>query len=213
MTVTDLKPGTRGRKEVYIDEEYVFSMYPSELRAHPLKTGEDISPEYFDEIVKKVILKRGKKRAMMLLQKQDRTISDITAKLKKGGYTDLVIPDIIEFLRSYHYVDDVRYARNFISFYADQYSSTRLRQKLMTRGVSRENIDRAFAESDDQIDFEKNDRLLMVKELDKKLKTLHGERPDDRDWNRFTGYLLRHGFPSSAVYSLIRQKRNEYDDM
>ena len=106
MTVTDIVPLDNKRSKVYVDGEFAFILYRGEIRNYRLRTGEEISSPVFDEINNSLIPKRAKKRAMNLLQKRDYTEYKLREKLKEGFYTDEIIDDTIEYLKSYRYLDD-----------------------------------------------------------------------------------------------------------
>ena len=62
-------------------------------------------------------LTRAKKRALYLLTDQDRTEKQLREKLEKTGYSGQVIEETIEYVRSFGYIDDLRYSVRYIEYY------------------------------------------------------------------------------------------------
>ena len=102
MIVSSIEPFDNKRSKIFIDGEFAFVLYKGEIRDYHIKTGEEISSPVLNEITNEVIPKRAKKRAMNLLQKRDYTEYKLTEKLREGLYSDEVIAETIEFLKSYH---------------------------------------------------------------------------------------------------------------
>ena len=60
------------------------------------------SEEKNDELLK------AKKRAMLILQHNDRTEWELTDKLSKAGFSDEAVNEAVEYVRSSQYIDDER---------------------------------------------------------------------------------------------------------
>ena len=103
------------------------------------------SEEKNDELLK------AKKRAMLILQHNDRTEWELTDKLSKAGFSDEAVNEAVEYVRSFHYIDDERYAKRFVEIYHENRSIKRLRQDLYKRHVSEQYIELAL----ENIDYEK----------------------------------------------------------
>ncbi|MBE5950309.1 MAG: regulatory protein RecX [Lachnospiraceae bacterium] len=86
------------------------------------------------------LLKRGKKRAMHLLEKKDYSRKELNDKLVKGEYPEEIIAEIFTYLDSFHYLDDLRVAGNFIRNRKEQKSKRELEYLLKQKGISEEDI-------------------------------------------------------------------------
>ena len=94
----------------------------------------------------------AKKKAMSLLKYMDRTEWQLRDKLSLKGFSEGAIEEAIEYVKSFHYLDDYRYAVHFVEFHHEQRSRQRLRQDLYQRHVPEEYIDLAIenvCENDD----------------------------------------------------------------
>ena len=71
--------------------------------------------------------------------------------------------------------------------------------ELRRKGVSQEDIDQAFSETE-----EDTDPRETIRELIRKKK--RGEGPiDEKERNRLYGFLMRRGFSSSDILSVLRE--------
>ena len=83
---------------------------------------------------------------MYLLQRQERTEKQLRDKLQQSGYPMECIEQAISYVKSYHYIDDYRYASVYIRYHQEKESRQKLVFKLIMRGINREVIERALEE-------------------------------------------------------------------
>jgi regulatory protein len=136
MIVTGIEEQTKTKFKVYLDGTFAFVLYKGELKRFGIKQGEDLTQENYEKIQNEVLLKRAKKRAMHLLEDMDRTESALRKKLKAGQYPENAISGAIEYVRSFGYLDDARYAENFVMSRKDSKSKREIKALLSQKGVS-----------------------------------------------------------------------------
>lgn len=86
----------------------------------------------------------AKKKAMRLLEYQDRTEKQLRDKLKEQDFSEEDIVEAITYVKSYHYLDDARYAAHFVSSRREEKSRYEIREELKKRGVSEDLISAAL---------------------------------------------------------------------
>ena len=97
-------------------------------------------------------LLEAKKKAMSLLKYMDRTEWQLRDKLAAKGFSEEAVEGAVDYLKSFHYLDDYRYAVHFVELHYEQRSRQRMRQDLYQRHVPEEYIDLALesiCENDD----------------------------------------------------------------
>lgn len=129
---------------------------------------------------------QARKKAMSLLQHMDRTEWELRDKLEKKEFSREAIDDAIEYVRSFHYIDDLRYATRFVEIYREQRSIQRMKQDLYKRHVPEEYIDIAL----DAID---RDDSAALKEAVRKLTKGEKEYPYEEK-QKMAAKLYRKGF-------------------
>lgn len=196
MIVTQLLPLDKKRIKVYIDGEYAFLLYKGEAHNFHIQEGQELSESVYSEIVEQLLPKRATKRAMNLLQKKDYTEYKLRQKLSEGGYSQDCIDAALEYVKSYNYVNDERYARDYISYYIELRSKNRIVQDLSNKGISKEIfgpiLEEMYEELGGDIELEQAVELLRKKKYD----------PENSDFNekrRLMAFLSRKGFTTSVI--------------
>ena len=115
MYITDIVQHNKNKYKIYVDYEFAFVLYKGELRQYHLREGETIREEDYREIMEEVLPKRAKLYCMNLLQSREYTESQLRAKLTQGLYPKEIIDQAIAYISSYHYIDDLRYAEDYIT--------------------------------------------------------------------------------------------------
>lgn len=144
--------------------------------------------------------KRAAKKAMDLLLQQDRTAKNIRDRLYRAGFSEKASDYAIQYVSHFDYVNDLRYAQNYISFHQTGRSRKELRYKLMERGVPQEIVAEAFLEYEEEAEYE-----ALRRQLGKRLK---GQRLSDMDVpakNKITAYFARKGYPLSVVRAVLEE--------
>ena len=101
MIVTGITAITKSRSKVFLDGEFAFVLYKGELRRFHLQEGSEISQRAYEEIMKEVLPKRAKLRAMNLLTKKDYTTAKLREKLMEGGYPEMIIQEALDYVASW----------------------------------------------------------------------------------------------------------------
>ena len=146
MIVTDIVELSKSRSRVYLDGEFAFVLYKGELRLYHIEKDAELAEEEYEEIVETVLPKRAKKRCLMLLQKKDYTEEELRRKLRAGEYPQDSIDEAIDYVKGYHYVDDYRYCKSYISCYGDKCSRQQILSRLLAKGVDKNCILEAYEE-------------------------------------------------------------------
>ena len=97
-------------------------------------------------------LLEAKKKAMSLLKYMDRTEWQLRDKLAAKGFSEEAVEGAVDYVKSFHYLDDYRYAVHFVELHYEQRSRQRMRPDLYQRHVPEEYIDLALesiCENDD----------------------------------------------------------------
>ena len=202
MIVTKLEEYTKTKYRVFLDNEFAFVLYKGELSRYRIKEGSELSDEIYEQIMDKVIFKRAKLRAMHLLEAMDRTEAGLRDKLKTGGYPEEAVDHALAYVKSFGYINDFRYAVNFIDNRKESKSRRQIYALLSGKGIDRDTMDQAFEEC-----YEPGDEKEAVLKLIRK-KKINPDEASPEELQRLYGYLARKGFR----YDDIRQVIQDYDE-
>ncbi len=196
MIVTQLTDMGKGRYKVYIEERPAFALYRGELNRLGIREGEEITQECLREIREEILPLRAKKRAMNLLQKREYTAAALREKLRDGDYPEMCIEEALAYVQSYGYVDDLRYARDFIVYNLDRKSRMRIEQDLMRKGIRKDMIRSLFEELEEE--GTKQNEMAMIQRLLEK-KKYDAKMADGQEKQRMYAFLYRKGFHAEAI--------------
>ena len=202
MIITQISEASKSRCRIYIDGQFAFALYKGELRKFHLKEGQEFPPDHYREITEEVLPKRAKLRCMNLLQSRDYTRKQLEDKLLQGEYPQECIEAAIAYVESYGYLDDLRYAKDFIEYHIDSRSRGRMEMDLMRKGIGRDLIRQAFEELD-ELGVEQ-DEAAMIRELLSK-KQYCAEKATSQEQQRLYGFLYRRGFHADAIARELSQ--------
>ncbi|MDE7200088.1 MAG: recombination regulator RecX [Lachnospiraceae bacterium] len=196
MIVTQISGITKGRCRIYIEEKPAFVLYKGEMKRLGIREGEPLPEESLREIQEEILPGRAKRRAMNLLQSRDYTESGLREKLRSGDYPEDCIEEALAYVKSYGYVDDRRYAEDFISYNLDRKSRTRMEQDLLRKGISKDMICAAFEALDEQ--GTRQDEGAMIRSLLEK-KKYDPKTATRQEKQRMYAFLYRRGFHCEAI--------------
>ena len=180
MLVTQVTELSKSRSKVYIDQEFAFVLYKGELRLYHIKEGEELRTEDYRTIMQEVLPKRAKLRAMNLLQGREYTTSQLRTKLQQGYYPPEIIEQAIEYVAGFHYIDDLRYAVDYITYHENSRSRRRIEQDLQGKGISSATIEEAWQNWREN--GGKQDEQSMIRELQRKKQTGKNDRKYTHFW-------------------------------
>ena len=172
-------------------------LYKGEARRFCLAPEGSVSKNDYEQIMHEVLGKRAKKRALHVLAQMDRTEAGLREKLETGGYPAECIEEAISYVKRFHYLDDARYAQNYVRYKGEKMSRMQIKQKLSAKGISREIIDLALEEQ------YQGDETLQIRKLLEK-RGYSRENCEQKEFQRTYQFLMRRGFRSSDVLSAMK---------
>lgn len=206
MDVTKIENVTASKFKVFLDEEFAFVLYKGELSRFGIKENEQLSTEDYEKIKKEIVIKRAKKRILHLLEQMSRSEQQIRIKLKQNYYTEEVIDIAVEYAKSFSYIDDENYARNYAQWKMSQKSRKEIYFGLSAKGIEREIIDNVleglYQGCDEEVLIKK---LILKKKYD--LNNL-----DRKDLQKLNGYLMRKGFSYGQIRDVLERIACEIDE-
>ncbi len=142
--------------------------------------------------------KRAKHRALYLLERCDRTEQELRTKLNQN-YEPEVVDEAIAYVKQFHYIDDKRYAVNYLNSRGRVKSRRQVEQELLyKKGISKDILEEARQEVEPQ------DERQMIRHWMEK-KGMDPQTATQEEVRRFYLFLMRRGFRSEDV---LRELKN-----
>lgn len=196
MTVTAIREVTKSRVLVSVDETFAFVLYKGELRSYGLKEGQEITEESYRDIMENLLPRRAKLRAMNLLKSRSYTEKQLYDKLKAGDYPEEIIEQALDYVRSYHYIDDRQYAEDYIEYHKESRSRSRILRDLVQKGISAELAGEIYEEKagEDRTELEKEQILALMRK-----KNFSPNEATFEEKQKFSALLYRKGFQIDTI--------------
>ncbi len=138
------------------------------------------------------LAKRAKHRALYILERGDRTEQELRSKLGRN-YEPEIVEEAIAYVRQYHYIDDKRYAANYLDSRGKQKSRRQVEQELLyKKGISKDVLEEVFSEAEPQ-----DERELIRRWMEK--KQFVPQTATQEELRRFYLFLARRGFQSEDI--------------
>jgi len=198
--VTEIEQLCKSRYKVSIDGSFRFVLYRNELKTYRIKEGESIPVETIEQILTAALPKRAKLRCMNLLKSRAYTEYQIREKLRQGFYPETVIEEAVAYIKSFHYIDDERYAENYILYYSESKSRGRIEADLLKKGIDRELIRKAYEKEMAEEDLPEEKSLIQTI-LEK--KHYDSESADYEMKQKMAAFLFRRGFSSDCIWEML----------
>lgn len=142
-------------------------------------------------------------RAVNLLTYKPRSISEMRERLLEKLWTnEEIVDEVIEKLKKYGYLDDIKFAKDFAASKVRQkpIGKKRLRMDLVKKKLDKETIDKALEETFDETPEDE----IIDRAIAKRLR-IKGKPIDQNDKKKFLDHLLRLGFS----YDIVRDKMRD----
>lgn len=197
MLITQISEVDKKRMMIHTEEGVTFVLYKGEIRRFDLKEGQELANEVYEEIRTDILIKRARKRAMFLLEKMDRTESQLRNKLRQGFYGEDLIDDAVAYVKKYHYIDDNRYAQTYVRYQKERKSKRQIKMDLMQKGVDREMIEQAI-----EMEYgAESEQELIMKWVEKRKYKIGNS--DVKEKQKMYQFLMRKGFRSEDILHIL----------
>lgn len=198
MYVTKIEPVTKTRYKVFLDGQFAFVLYKSELSRYHIVQDAEVGKDTISHILGEIVLKRAKLRAMHLLTDMDRTESQLRTKLKQSLYPDEIVNQVMDYVKSFGYIEDGNYARRFVDGRKGVKSRKEIYAALCQKGVPKDTIERVMEECyEDEGEQEAIRRILQKKKF-------CAEQATEPERTKIYSYLMRKGFRYEDIRQVIQ---------
>ncbi len=152
-----------------------------ELSKFGISEDTELSNELYDKINNDIQYPRAYEKAVDRLAATDKTVYEIQKKLEAYGFSQMIIDRAVAELKRRHFIDDKRYAQNFILSKSNTKSINEICYILKTKGISKELIDEITEE--DEYSDDKAVRAIIIKKMKNKDLT------DKNELRKLTAYV------------------------
>lgn len=152
MIISQIVELDRKKYVVYIDGEEAFTLQKHEIVKFKLQPDTVLTEEKYEEIMAS-LNKKAKLKAMEYLKQSDKSELELRTKLKRAFFPESCIQVAIDYVKQYGYINDIKYAENYIYSHKNNKSKQALEFELRKKGIS-EDIIRNCMEEEYSLEME-----------------------------------------------------------
>jgi len=200
ITAITVQKKSPNRVNIYLDGEFAFGL--ARITAAWLKTGDELSDDKIAKLQDEDSRERAYQQAMLFLSYRARSLKEIRQNLKKHEYSEGVIEDTLERLRTAGLANDNEFARAWV----ENRNTFRPRSKkalaieLRQKGLDDEAIQASLSNVDEET-------LAYETGLKRANRLTALERSEFR--KKLSEFLIRRGFSYSVVATVVSRIWNE----
>jgi len=206
ITAIEAQKNRRGRVSVFLDGDFTFSLSLAVADEARLHQGQTLSPLDIEKLRNAEQSEGSLDKALRYLSPRPRSEVEIKNRLRRSGFSDEIIQQVLTKLREQGLADDTAFAR----FWREDRERFRPRSRrllaleLRQKGVSQETINEAIAGVDDE--------LNAYQAAQKKARAL--EALDRLSFGKILGtFLQRRGFGYEVINHTINRLWQENVDL
>jgi len=175
---------TAGRYNIFINDKYSFSLDEAQLVKLGLKKGQEFSGDELAKLKDESDFGKNYIRAVDLISRRFRSEKEIRDYAWRKNWTKENIEKVIARLNERNYLDDEKFAKNFVSSRANlrNFSKRKMELELMKKGINQDIRERVLAENEDFDEADSLKRLIAKK------------RSHYENDQKLIAYLARQGF-------------------
>ena len=197
MTVTEIAPRGKTASQVSTDADFSFRIKNRDLRGLGLSVGAEIPEEMFRQVLLPLLDEYALRRAADLLKDRDYTERELRRKLEESGSPEICVDSVLEWAKEHRYIDDRRYAENYVSWHSAGKSRRRILSELLLKGIGQELAERLLSEMPPD---EESQILLLLRK-----KHYDPESRDPAERRRIASFLSRRGYSWSEIESAMKK--------
>lgn len=203
ISKVEVQKNHKDRVNIFVDDEYYSSMFLDTAVKYGIKKDLEINDEEFQKYLIESEQNLAFNKAFNYLNTTFKTAKQMRDYLNKKGYDSVIIDNVINKLKDYNYLDDKKFAEIYINSFKTKYGKNMLKNKLLSKGVSKNIIDELLN------DFESKETIIE-KLLIKKI----GNKPITYDLlTKCSRFLSSRGFGFDEINYAIRKYKDKLSNV
>ena len=196
--ITKIEVGKRNKERVniYIDEEYAFSISAELIYKENIKVKDKIDVDSLKKLADEDNYIKCKNTALKTIERTYKSEKELSQKLALKGYDDHIINRTINFMKEYNLLNDNNYATMYVKDKSRNIGKKKIKYSLLQKGIDEEIIE-------SELEKINNDEVkAIVYEMALKKYKVFSKRENDN--YKLTQKLYRFLMGKGYDYDLIK---------
>lgn len=210
MLVTQLTPKGKSQTIVEIDYDQTIVLPNKKLLLYDIRENAELSADVW-EVLLKDLQSDALKKCGSLLKDMDYTEQGLALRLQRSGYPDSIVQEVIKWMKEAGYLDDRRYAENYLHCHMQDRSRFRMRMELREKGIPDSVLDEVYnaweMELADEIDAAETGQIRAIMRK-------RGYQPDAADLlqqQKMISFLQNKGYSSDIIRTAMAGAQGDED--
>jgi regulatory protein len=202
ITMVEEQKRSKHRYNIYINEEYAFSVHEDLIVKFRLLKGTVVTEALREEMMSEEEFQAAYRTALKYIGRAMKTAKEVKDKLKLKGYEEDIVSKVVALMNEERFIDDDFYASALAKqrLHSNKKGPLWIKRELSQKGVSKSLVEQALTQ------FDAEDEKLQASALAlKRWPQTKGEWP--ARVHKISSLLHRRGFTSEAVRYAIDQLR------
>ena len=201
ITKIEVQKKNKERVNLFLDEEYAFSLSMELVYKEGLKKNQEIDSKRLEFLADEESIIRCKNSALKTIERNFKTEKEVIEKLREKGYGENAINKSIEFLKEYNFINDINYTKAYIKDKLNSFGSQKIKYNLIQKGIAKEIVEEALDDSNK--DNERNTAFNLAK---KKLDVIKKKESDNyKISGKLYRYLMSRGYGYDIVNEVVKE--------
>lgn len=205
ITKLEFQKRNKERVNVFLDEEYAFSISAELIYKEGIKLKDEVNFEKLKDLAYKDQIMKCRETALRTIEKSHKTEKQVREKLILKGYEEEAIEKAIDFLKEYNYLNDEYYTKLFVKEKLKSQGSNKIKYSLIQKGISKEIIEEELNNVDSE-----NEKSIAIDLAQRKIVTIKKSESDKyKISNKLYRFLLSKGYGYDIVNEVVKEVINE----
>lgn len=201
--ITKIECGNRNKNRVniYIDEEYAFSVDMEIVYKEGLKVKNPVDYDKLKKIIEEDNYIKCKNAAIRIIERSYKSEKEIKDKLLKKEFDNNTVNRTLSFLKEYNLIDDEKLVSMYVKDRLRNQGEKKIKYSLMQKGINEELIYRELNKinNDDLEDIAYNLALKKYEVLSKR------ENDKYKLYQKLTRYLMSRGYGYDLISRVVKR--------
>lgn len=207
ITAIERQKASRYRYNIFIDEQFAFSVHEDIMIKHRLLKGETVEREAMGVIVQDDERHQAYLEAIRYIGRRPRALNEVKLHLKHKGYEPEQIAETVARLQAEGYLNDEAFAKLWTEHRIMTQRKGRrwVQMELSQKGVEEESISAALSGIDPEEEY-----LGALEAGAKKWRITSGETAERKQ--KVMVFLMRRGYSGELANRIIRRLEADSED-
>ena len=199
----EIQKRNKKRYNIYIDNEYAFSVSEDVLIKESLQKGIIIDDNKLKNIIEEDNFIKCRETAFRIIERSYKTDKELKDRLLQKGYNSKEINRTIDYLKEFGFVDNDKLCEIYIKSKIKTQGKKKIKYQLLNKGIDEETINKALEGIDLDSEYEREKAIeLATKKYNLLIKK---EQDTYKIKNKLYTFLAGRGYDYSIIQDAISE--------